>query len=145
MSLDAHTPPDAVSYAMRAESQTDAFAIRAVLSPWVASWTELWFVDDGIKTSPDIKIDFVLGWNPPSFPELQWLIYALPDCHVAAESLRPAKDYTGDRTSHEKLFASMATPSRETLASVHAALKRTRDWLPILDDVVVAELSDPRL
>lgn len=126
----------AVAYAMRVECQTDAFLIRAALSDWVYSWTEQWDTWEGKRAAPDMNVEFELAWNPPTFCEIQWLVSKLEDCHVAAESLRPLQGFTGDRTSYEKLFASMTKPSAGTIKKANSSVQRTLKWLPVLEEAL---------
>lgn len=82
---------------------------------------------------------------------LQWLISALEDCHVAAESLRIKAAYTGERTRYDALFRSMTRPGAETIGQAKAGLERTLKWLSALRHGLVgqkhrlaAELGDTR-
>lgn len=142
---------NAVAYAMRVECQSDAFVIRAALADWVYEWKEKWCTSpDGCAEPPDMQVEFGLAWNPPSYEELQWLISVLEDCHVAAESLRPAAAYTGGRL-YEELEQMMARPPQQTICQAREGLERTREWLPILKEcvtsqkqVLAAELGRPK-
>ena len=134
--LEDGKAPDATSYAMRVEFQTDAFIIRAALAPWVSTWKESWFVDDGVRQQPDMEVEFQLAWKPPTFTELQWMLASLPDCHVAAESLMPIDAYTGDRIPYDSLRSSMTKPTPQAIRRAREGQKGTLEWLPILTDAL---------
>lgn len=132
--------PDAVSYKMRAECQTDAFLIRAALNQWVSSWSESWLIEDGIRQYPDMEVEFELAWNPPSLRELQWIISSLTDCHVAAETLMPIKAYTGVRV-YLAVLKSMTRPPTQTRRLVTEGQLRTSEWLEVLTDAMLDTLE----
>ena len=90
------------------------------------------------------------GLESPTYPELLWLISRLEDCHVAAQTLRPATEYTGERL-YERLDEMMTRPSLQTIEQACEGLGRTRKWLPILrrgvseqKQVFEAELGRPK-
>lgn len=109
-------------YGLRTEFRRDCMLIMAVLSPWLLSWKEAsgWAQDDS-HVDPDGKVwssqswsldtdvQFVIAAHGPKLNELQWLIGAIVDCHVAAETVAHLEAFTGERLHYDEL-AEIATP-----------------------------------
>jgi glutamate/tyrosine decarboxylase-like PLP-dependent enzyme len=60
---------------------------------------------------------------------LRWLIDAIVDCHVAAQSLAEAQAYTGERVSHEEMAALMRRPGDDVVAQARDAVRGVRNHI----------------
>lgn len=135
------------AYAMRAECQADCVLMRAVLGRWLTVWREdRCYVEgsDGVSHPiPDVDIVFSMRAHAPSLEEIRWLLDCLIDCHVAAQSLNHASEYTGERV-YDKLPQLMRRPGDEVVKEARECARRTkvclRDDFGRIDDAV-ARLS----
>lgn len=135
-------------YGLRTEFRRDCELIVAVLSPWLLSWKEAaaWMRDDS-HVDPDGKVwssqnwtcdtvvQFVIAKGGPKLSELQWLINAIVDCHVAAQTVAPLEAYTGERL-HYETFDEVATPPRgPMLKKAIKALKEAQDTCALFSEI----------
>jgi hypothetical protein len=120
-------------YKMRAECEGDAELIQAQLAPWLSHWDlkHLTFTkSDGVSLRlPDVEIEFGINADGPSKGEMKWLIDSLTDCHVAAESLDGAAEYTGQRHPIEESDCIVVPPSQQHIESVLENLGRYVEYL----------------
>jgi hypothetical protein len=142
-------------YAMRAECQADCVQMRALLGVWVTMWREDRCEVEGADGKPyripDVDIAFSLSADAPSLNEVRWLLDKLIDCHVAAQSVNHATQYTGERC-YDALDDLMQQPSDDTIRHARDSARRTKAGLRAdftrLDDAIErldAELDcDPR-
>ena len=122
----------AAQYAMRAECQADCVQMRALLGVWVTMWREdrceLEGADGKTYCIPDVDIAFSLSADAPSLNEVRWLLDKLVDCHVGAQSVNHAAQYTGDRC-YDDLDQLMQKPSDDTIRQARECARRTRAGL----------------
>lgn len=116
-------------YAMRAECQPDCVQIRAVLGVWLSMWREDSCYATGADGSPyrlpDVDIVFSMVPDAPSIEEVRWLVDCLVDCHVPAETLTLAHEYTGERV-YLDAEGMMRRPSDTVIKTARECAKRTR-------------------
>lgn len=112
---------------MRTECYADSVIIRATLGRWVTMWRDdnvVYIKEDGTSwTEPDMHVAFSLNSSAPKLNVLRWLIDSLTDCHVAAQSLMSAAEYTGNRMDYDKLDR---LKERPTVAVLEEALQGVR-------------------
>jgi hypothetical protein len=127
-------------YGLRTEFRRDCMLIMATLSPWLLGWKEAsgWAQDDS-HVDPDGRVWSSHGWSldtdvrlviaahGPTLNELQWLIGAIGDCHVAAETVAPLEAFTGERVPYDELAEIATPPSPSMLKKAIKALKQTQD------------------
>lgn len=131
-------------YKMRAECLSDADLIRPYLAPWLKHWqvfechlpgddgTPLWI--------PDVEVEFTIRAEGPSKGQLKWLVNSIDDCHVAAESLDGATEYTGRRHDLDDADCIVAAPSPELMNQSLQNLGRYREYL----EMQMERLADAR-
>jgi len=116
-------------YAMRAECQADCVQMRAVLGTWVSMWREDQCTSQGTNGKtyriPDVDIAFSMNADAPGLEEIRWLLDQLVDCHVGAQSVSHATEYTGER-AFDKLEQLMRRPSNEVIGQALECAKRTK-------------------
>ena len=78
---------------------------------------------------PDMDIVFSLKSEAPNLNELRWLVDSLIDCHVAAQTLMPAKEYTGDRIPYDELALLVERPCDAHLEKARSCSRRTKAGL----------------
>ncbi len=114
------------TFEFRAECSADAQAIRAVLLPWLMEWREvrsnLDYMGERYATS-DVNVVFSVTDEGPSFYEIIWLIDAIDNCHVAAETISIVEYFTGERHSRGSFGFPAQRPSEDILQRVNAAVK----------------------
>lgn len=119
-------PAASVRYAMRTECAADCHLLRAILLPWACGWAETQAqlpLDDGTPAYlPDVDVVFSVIQGGPNLGEIRWLFSCIVDCHVAAESVALADEYTGNRIDYDKLEQLMCRPSDDVI-------KRARDTM----------------
>lgn len=116
------------TYKFRAECAADAQAVRAVLLPWLFEWQEVRanLNYEGVRHAmPDVDVEFTLVDCSPALCELLWLLDGVDNCHVAADTLAIAEDYTGERKFRMAFEAPAKRPREEILLLALAAV-RTR-------------------
>lgn len=134
-------------YGLRTEFRRDCMLIMATLSPWLLSWKEAsgWARDeshvdpDGRVWSSqnwccDTDVQFVIAAHGPRLNELQWLIGAIVDCHVAAETVAPLESFTGERLHYDELAELATPPSAGMLKKAIKALKDTQDTYALFSE-----------
>lgn len=113
-------------YKFRAECATDAQAIRATLRPWLRSWNEHSTTVEHLGTEyavADVDVDFSIDCDGPNLREIRWLMDAIDNCHVPAESVELVNDYTGERTSRRRFQGAVERPSKTQLQQTQAAAR----------------------
>lgn len=124
---------EVAQYALRVEWESDCFAIRAVLAPWLVVWREDQAVLTGTDGSPswlpDRDVLFSLRSGGPCLEEVRWLIDAIVDCHVASQSLAEAACYTGERLPHDEMDDHMRRPSDEVIAMARDSARKAQSFL----------------
>jgi len=134
-------------YKFRAECATDAQAIRATLRPWLFSWNEHSDTVEHLGTEyavPDVVVEFSVLHDGPTLREIRWLMDAIDNCHVPAESVELLHDYSGERTSRRRFQGAVERPSktqfqqlqeaaRIRLQVLHAELERNKLLLKLLN------------
>lgn len=134
-SLGENTNPEAArttTYKFRAECIADAQAIRAVLLPWLLEWSETRdnLIHEGVvHPMPDVVVMFSIVEDGPSYGEILWLIDGIGNCHVAAETVVEAENYTGERSSRDAFELPAIRPSKEILNRVLGAVKTRQQAL----------------
>lgn len=127
--------PEAVqttTYKFRAECTADAQAIRAVLLPWLMEWAETRknLTHEGVvHPMPDVVVEFSIVDDGPSYDEMLWLIDGIGNCHIAAETITTAENYTGERISRKEFDSPAKRPSKELLNRVLTAVKARQQAL----------------
>ena len=129
-----------LSYKMRAECRSDCEHIHGMLFPWILSWQESSGIQIDNENIPDTvtfntnlqwaletEVQFSLKENSPSLNEVRWFIDKLTDCHVAAESLNIAANYSGERIDSEYMDMQLATPSRVFIGMAMRALMQSQE------------------
>jgi hypothetical protein len=125
---------DGVTYRARVECQMDATLVHAMLSPWLENWSQPLAPTAGNEGTPGpvgCEVEFRLGGDGPKLHELLWLLDALPNCHVAADTLSLAGHYTGTRRLHDAFAAPAKRPTSEVLDLACQALGRYRQALMV--------------
>lgn len=137
---------------MRAECRSDSQRIQGLLLPWILSWKESsgsrtddsHIDDDGVVWASqtwgsDTEVQFTLKKNGPNLQEVRWLIDKLVDCHVAAESVNIADQYTGERLSFWVYESQMSAPPRGIIGTATRALNQQREYFETF--VQLAEIA----
>lgn len=99
------------------ECNADAQIVRGLLLPWLLMFEAIREVTehDGQDIAfGDVTVIFSLVEGAPTYGELLWLIDALVDCHVAAQTLALRIDYTGERSEHRPFQAPAVMPDSHT-------------------------------
>ena len=142
--MRAEEKRNGTQYKLRTEFRHDCLQILCLLRPWVLSWKESPGLglddshvdDDGrIWSSQDCGIDFgvefIIAEGGPTLKEIRWLINAIVDCHVAAQTVSERAQYTGKRIDYE-LFDDMAMPpSPQVIRTAIEAIKEQQESLAI--------------
>jgi hypothetical protein len=113
-------------FKFRAECTADAQVVRAVLLSWILDWKEVRsnLEHEGvIHAMPDVDVEFTIVDEGPTLGEILWLLDCIGNCHVAAETLAFAEDYTGERSSRDPLAAPAQLPRKEILSQVLSAVR----------------------
>lgn len=122
-------------YKFRAECQGDADLVRSHLAPWLERWqmNECHdILEDGTSYRlPDVEVEFTISESGPSKGELKWLVNSIVDCHVAAESLEGAAEFTGQRYRLDESDCIVSPPHASMLAESGRTLERYRQYLGI--------------
>ena len=139
---------------MRAECRSDSQRIQGLLLPWILSWKESsgnrtddsHIDDDGVVWASqtwgsDTEVQFTLKKNGPNLQEVRWLIDKLVDCHVAAESVNIADQYTGERLSFKVYESQMSAPSRGIIGTATRALNRQHEYYEMLAELALEGLD----
>lgn len=103
--LEVPTASGITCYMFRAECASDAHSVRAALMPWLLAWTENRDVTsvNGLPVAlGDVTVSLSIVQEGPSLSQLRWILDVIPDAHVAAESLMPADEFTGERAGRER-------------------------------------------
>lgn len=129
--------------AFRAEYLSDALLARAILAPYIWSWTE---IDMEAQDSEplgkpyprgmdhEIHVELVKG--APCLDDLRWLLSQSDDMHIAAQSLDYSVFYTGARLNYTiidqlnptgTVKAAMRDAMRDTLRMSNGANERLAD------------------
>jgi hypothetical protein len=107
-------------FQMRTEFRGDCVQILALLKPWLVSWMEssggqtddsytdsngkIW---SSLNWGMDTDVQFILRVGSPHLNEIRWLISTIVDCHVAAQTVEHASNYTDERIDPD-VFAELA-------------------------------------
>lgn len=121
---------EVAQYALRVEWESDCFAIRAVLAPWLVIWREDQAYLNGPKGRcwlPDRDVVFSLR-DGPSLEEVRWLIEAIADCHVASQSLSEAASYTGERLRYDEMDDNMRRPTDRAIAMARDSARNAQSF-----------------
>ncbi|MFT7773281.1 hypothetical protein [Roseateles sp.] len=129
--------------AFRAEYLNDVLLARAILAPYIWSWTEtdMEAADSEPLGKPyprgmDHEIHVQLVKWAPCLDDLRWLLSQSDDMHIAAESLDYSVFYTGARLSYtiidqlnptEAVKGEMRDAMRDTLRMSNGANERLAD------------------
>lgn len=120
------------TYKFRAECAFDAIAIRSTLLPWVMNWSEKRknVIHEGEEFSdPNVIVEFdLLEWGP-TFNEVLWLIGGIDNCHIAADTLSPADEFTGEREVRATHQSPAQRPRDEILRAALATVVARQDVL----------------
>jgi len=139
---------------MRTECRSDSQRIQGLLLPWILSWKESsgnqkddsHIDNDGIiwasqTWASDTEVQFTLKKSGPNLQEVRWLIDKLVDCHIAAESVNIADQYTGERLSYSVYESQMSAPSLGIIGTAMRALNRQREYYEMLAELAVDGLE----
>ena len=140
------------TYKFRAECSTDAQAIRATLKPWLFSWNESrdYLEHLGVEYPvPDVTVEFSIESSGPTLPEIRWMMDAIDNCHVAAESVELVSLYTGERSSRRRFQGAAERPSKARLEGMqeaarvrlkvlHAEIERNQNLLKLCNTALKA-------
>lgn len=116
------------SYKFRAECATDVQAIRAVLLPWLYQWVETKDIlefKDVEYSMPSMTVELSLIDGGPNLHEIQWLLDAIDNAHIAAETINLTEEYTGERELR-RIFDLPATRPNNALLEEIVKLSRSR-------------------
>ena len=119
-------------FEFRGECSADAQAVRSVLLPWLMDWQEVRSNLDYEGKSyamAAVNVVFSLINEGPSLNEMLWLIDAIDNCHIAAETLSRKDNFTGERQKRETFGFPAQRPSDDILQRVNAAVKVRRNLL----------------
>ena len=142
--MRAEEKRNGTQYKLRTEFRHDCLQIQCLVKPWLLSWKESpgWgpndsHVDDNgrIWVSQDccidVDVEFIIAEGGPTLKEIRWLINAIIDCHVAAETVSEQAQYTGERIDYE-LFDEMAIPpSPQVIRKAIEAVKEQQENLKL--------------
>lgn len=134
MKKNMKTKPQPAEFKMRAECISDALIIKGTLQPWLLGWRsqDLTVEHDGKSdTLPDVEVQFSLKPDGPCLAQLQWICDSLADCHVAAETVALAKDYTGERVALDDAARRPERPTPEQLRQMQASVLRLHAYLNV--------------
>ena len=102
-------PGDSV-YKFRAECVDDALLFIRTAYPHISHWGMV--AEKQLMFEPEVMI--VVKGNMWTLPQLTWLANQITDCHVIADTIQHAQEYTGIRNYSPV----MTQPSQEQLAVV---------------------------
>lgn len=139
-------------YQMRTECRFDCESIRAILGPWLVSWKETsgYTYDDShvdangviwasMNWESDTDVQFIVREDSPTLNEIRWFMGKLTDCHVAAESLNTAEQYTGAQIDYHLLESLKTRPSKAMLGKAMRSLAKRKQLCEI--SAAVAEIA----
>jgi hypothetical protein len=118
----------------------DASLVHALLSPWLESWSqppEPMSGDDTGGGPLGCELEFRLNGDGPNLNELLWLLDALPNGHVAAQTVSLASSYTGVRSKRYRFTAPAKRPASAVLTAATQAASRYAQALTIESERVV--------
>jgi hypothetical protein len=98
---------------------------------------------------PDVTVEFSIASSGPNLLEIRWMMDAIDNCHVAAESVEPVNLYTGERSSRRRFQGATERPSkarlevmqeaaRVRLKVLHAELERNQHLLKLCNTALKA-------
>lgn len=134
MKKNIKTKTQTIEFKLRAECASDALIIKGTLQPWLLDWQsqDLIVEHNGEShTLPDVEVQFSLKSGGPCLAQLQWICDNLADCHVAAETVALAKDYTGDRVALDTAASRTERPTSEQLRQMQASVLRLHAYLNV--------------
>jgi hypothetical protein len=118
--------------AFRAECPADAEAIRSVMSRWTlgVQTNEQPLEHEGTTyRGIDTEVKLVLRADAPSVPELRHIWDAIPNAHIAADTLQSGPAYTGEREPRCPWTGDVRRPSKEVLNEALESVVRRQQVL----------------
>jgi hypothetical protein len=138
-------------YGLRTECRFDCQQIIAILRPWLLSWKESsgYLSDDSYvdengviwasqNWALDTDVQFIIKPDGPCLNEIRWMLNALVDCHVAAESVDVLEKYTGKRIGNKKLEKAATKPKYSMIEASIQKLEFSRE----LNEISISKLDD---
>jgi molybdopterin converting factor small subunit len=138
-------------YGLRTECRFDCQQIIAILRPWLLSWKESsgYLADDSYvdgngviwasqNWALDTDVQFIIKPDGPCLNEIRWMLNALVDCHVAAESVDVLGKYTGERIDFEELEKVATLPKYSMIKAAIQKLEACRE----LNNISIRNLDD---
>lgn len=124
---------------LRTEFHTDLLLTRLLLAPYVCRWTDAdgYSVENsGQKTAVTTlyghEAEFELADDSVTLDQLRWLLHQVTDLHVAAQSLKYADEYDGDRIHYE--YLDRMTPPDDVLTKMAEVCARLERFKEDIDD-----------
>lgn len=124
--------PEQRVIAFRAECPADAEAIRSVMSRWTlgVQTNEQPLEHEGTTyRGMDTEVKLVLRPDAPSVPELRHIWDAIPNAHIAADTLQSGQAYTGEREPRCPWTGDVRRPSKEVLGEALESVVRRQQVL----------------
>jgi hypothetical protein len=113
---------------LRTEFVSDVLLVRLVLAPYVWRWLDfdtssaaMASKSPAVSSGLDHTVVLELNDQAPELDHLRWLLWQVPDLHVAAQSLDYTACYTGERLDYRLMDHLM--PELEVLNTLQEAFK----------------------
>lgn len=126
----------------RAEASYDCDRIRAILAPWIVSWTESPdYLDtkEGLQEVPDRDVTMELRVDEftRNIRQIQWVLSQVDDLHIAVQTMAYADEYTGERKWQEdqREVLEETVPSNRVLSVL---LNNLRERCVLVNDVGIS-------
>lgn len=118
--------------AFRAECPSDVEAIRSVMYRWTLGFqTEAQPLEhEGASyRGTDTEVKLTLRPDAPSVSELRHIWDAIPNAHIAADTLQPEQGYTGEREPRYPWTGDVRRPSKKVLSEALECVVRRQEVL----------------
>ena len=116
----------------RAECPADVEAIRSVMRRWTlgVQTDEQPLEHEGMTYRGfDTEVKLVLRPDAPSVPELRHIWDAIPNAHIAADTLQSGQAYTGEREPRCPWTGDVRRPSKQVLSEALESVLRRQQVL----------------
>jgi hypothetical protein len=118
--------------AFRAECPSDVEAIRSVMYRWTLGFqtgAQPLEHEGATYRSSDTEVKLTLRPDAPSVPELRHIWDAIPNAHIAADTLQPEQAYTGEREPRCRWTGDVRRPSKKVLSEALECVVRRQEVL----------------
>lgn len=118
--------------AFRAECPVDAEAIRSLMLPWtlgLEAHVQPLEHEGTTYRAVDTEVKLIMRPGAPTVPELRYMWDAIPNAHIAADTLLSERAYTGEREPRCPWTGDVQRPSKEVLNQALESVVRRQQVL----------------